>query len=747
MFRSLLFSGLFLISPLFAPGQEPVRLQFPNSDVREVLFLYEQLTGMHVLYDNNVQGTVSIVIAKEVMPEEAIALIETSLNLNGYSLVRGENNTVKVIGIGKNPRAANLPFYTQASQLPDANTVVNFLYRLEYLSATDAQEALQSFVFPQPYTLIQPLERIQAVVITESIPVIRSSIALLESIDTPPAEVVSRFFILKSADATKVVENLAKIFESDQDNRQATPVPGGRNPNQPNQAQPGQPGQSGQPGAPPQTAPTQTAQGTITISEDSIIVGKIKLTPDERSNRIHVVTRPENMPLVERLITEFDSNVAFAEPVSYKLNYVSAGEVLPVIVKSITEPGVEAEAPESSGGQSNTGGGGGGSTSGGGGGGGGSISFSEQLRAQEVDTKPVAAIVGNTKLIADQRSNAIIVLGTADVKEKVYKLIQEIDVRAPQVVISTIIGELSLNDDEDIGFDYFVNNTDLGRIGDVDFRGGGEADNTGGRIDLSNLNSFRSILEAVTAPSGLNAYIAVGDVMTAVVSALKQTGRFQITSNPTLFTSNNKKAIIASGEEIAVPSQTVSTIDVTQPVSSSSIQFKTVALQLEVLPLVNPNGEVTLEILQKVDNTAGTTNISGNEVPNIATRFLRTHVTVKSGDTIALGGLIIEEEEEDQSGIPYLMDIPYVGNLFQTNSVREERRELVILMRPTIIESNPEAREWTRKEKNKLITTESESFQEIEYGVAPIRRALEVTPKDLEAVPLQPVGGPVGKLR
>lgn len=746
MSRHLIAAFLFLLPWAFslpsASGQAATtRLQFPNTDVREVLFVYEQLTGSHVLYDNNVQGTISIVIAQPVTEEEAIALIESSLTLNGYSLVKGDGNTVKVIGIGKNPRAANVPFFTQVSQLPEGNTVVNFLYRLEYLPATDAQQALQSFVFPQPYTLIQPLERIQGIVITESVPVIRSCVALLESIDTPPAEVVSRFFVLKSADAVKVVENLAKIFESEDANQPGTPT--NRNTRQPNT--PNTPNNPA--AAQPQPA---ASSGTITISEDSIIVGKIKLTPDERSNRIHVVTRPENMPLVERLITEFDSNVAFAAPTKFKLNYVSAGEVLPVIVKAITEPGVEAEAPESTGGQSTTGGGGGGGgvTSGGGGtSGGGSISFSEQLRAQEVDTKPVAAIVGNTKLIADQRDNAIIVLGTADVKDKVSKLITEIDVRAPQVVIETIIGELSLNDDQEIGFDYFVNNTNLGTIGDVDINGGGVGNTTGGRFDLANITNLNSLLRAVAAPSGLNAYIAVGDIMAAIVTALKQTGRFQITSNPTLFTSNNKKAIIASGEEIAVPSQTVSTIDVTQPVSSSSIQFKTVALQLEVLPLVNPNGEVTLEILQKVDNTAGTTNISGNEIPNIATRFLRTSVTIKSGDTIALGGLIIAEEETDESGIPYLMDVPYLGNLFKTEGVREERRELVILMRPTIIESNHEAREFTRQEKRKLEIAQNPGFQEIEYGVKPVKRALKVTPRDLEQVPLVPVEGVVYEKR
>jgi len=725
---ALFLSLLLLLATTPAPpvyGQEVVRLLFPNKDVREILQLYQQWSGKNVLYDNNVQGTISIVINRDLGTDEALALIESALTLNGFALVQSSDNTVKVLGTGRNPRTTNLPFLTRVDELPDSNAVVNYLYRLNHLSATEAQIALKAFVFQQSYTVIEPLDRIRAVVITESAPVVRACLMLLASIDVPPAEVVSRFFDLKSAQATKVVEHLGTIFESTAD--RPTPAP--------NRSTPPTPG-NGEAEI-PESGPT-----SLTITEDSIIVGKIKLTADERSNRIHVVTRPENMPLVSRLIEEFDANIELAPPATRKLNYVSAGEVLPVIVRAISEPGVEVDVPEVARGRDTTGGGGGAAA--GGTGGTGSISFSEQLRATEVDTRPVAATVGNTRIIADPRANSIIVIGTRDMERKVFQIIDEIDVRAPQVVISTIIGELRLKDDTELGFDYLINNTDeVFRIGDTRIGGANLGRSSSAPLlnpaDLLDPGNFAN---AFANASGLTAYIAAGDVLTAIVRALQSTGRFTLTSNPTLFTSNNKKAIIASGEEIAVPSQTVSTIDVTQPISSSSIQFKTVALQLEVLPLVNPNGEVTLEILQKIDNTSGSTTISGNQIPNIATRFLRTTVTVKSGDTIALGGLIIAEDELSLDGIPLLMDIPYVGALFRTTRTVNERRELVILMRPTIIDSNTAALEYTRKNRNRLDVTQQPVFQEVEYGVAPIRRALEVTPRDLEAQPLRPVPSP-----
>src|SRR5947207_13208305 len=108
---------------------------------------------------------------------------------------------------------------------------------------------------------------------------------------------------------------------------------------------PGQPGVRGVkiPGGVPQPMPVEGGGGGI-LSEEAVIVGKIKITPDVRTNRIHVVTRPINMPFIRQLIHEFDANVEFAKPVTRYLQYVSAGDILPVLVQALTEPGTEQGA-------------------------------------------------------------------------------------------------------------------------------------------------------------------------------------------------------------------------------------------------------------------------------------------------------------------------------------------------------------------------------------------------------------------
>ena len=108
----------------------------------------------------------------------------------------------------------------------------------------------------------------------------------------------------------------------------------------------GQPGVRGVkvPGGVPQPMPVGDSGGGGILSEEAVIVGKIKITPDVRTNRIHVVTRPINMPFIRQLIHEFDANVEFAKPVTRYLQYVSAGDILPVLVQALTEPGTEQGA-------------------------------------------------------------------------------------------------------------------------------------------------------------------------------------------------------------------------------------------------------------------------------------------------------------------------------------------------------------------------------------------------------------------
>ena len=152
-----------------------------------------------------------------------------------------------------------------------------------------------------------------------------------------------------------------------------------------------------------------------------------------------------------------------------------------------------------------------------------------------------------------------------------------------------------------------------------------------------------------------------------------------------ILTSNNRAAIISSGESIAVPSSINSSYTTGNSlVSTANVDYIDVALKLSVLPLINSEGEVTLQISQEDNNTNGSTTISGNAIPNVTTRSINTTVSVANEATVVLGGLVSEQNQITDSGIPVLHKLPLVGPLFGSKKKTTKRTELVVLIRPTV---------------------------------------------------------------
>ncbi len=706
-----------------APASEGVSLQFPNMDVGQVLDYYERLTGRRLIRDNQVIGQLNIVINQPIPKDEAIKIIEINLLMNGFSLVpvdRTDGKLWKVIGTGKNPRNYGIPIYSDLDELPDNEQVVTFLKKLDYADPTELAQTLGQAIPASP-TLgqtITPLPKAGALLITENSVIIRGILRILREIDLPPAEVKSEFFSLQRADAKDVLEKLQDIIQPKGQTgaTTTTTTPGAiranLNPNRGATTPEGVPLPGGN------ATVEVTAPGTIEVnsgrvlSEDAVVVGKTILQADQRTNRIHIVTRPVNLKFFRKLIEQLDADTIFGEPVTRPLKFVSAADITEALKKAISDPGEKEGAGGGANGgrtgQGNRGNSGSGqnlqdnnrfgNNSGGlngSGSGGGTGGFSESLNAEERDVVPEAFTVGNTKIIADKRANAIIVIGNKDVQQKVFAFLDKIDVRSPQVTIHAVIGTLSLTDNESFGVDYILRN---GGNQGLRSSSGGTAGfvvtpdtltNPRGLNLSSLLNQSKITQIGAVGAGGLGGFFTAGNAMDVIVQALSSTGRFHVTSNPSVFTSNNKKAVISSGTEIAVPTNITSSavgVNANNGLSTnSSVQFKTVATQLEVLPLINADDEVQLEIVQKIDELSGESDtISGNAIPRIATRVLKTNVNTPNGATIVLGGLRIERKTVSKSGIPYLSKIPGLGSLFRSTRKSTSRDELVILLRPVV---------------------------------------------------------------
>jgi general secretion pathway protein D len=722
------------------------QLQFPNADIGVVLDWYERKSGRRLIRDNQVIGQVNIVVNEPIPREEALKIIEINLIMNGFSLIPVDEKLWKVIGTGKSPRNFGIPILSDVEELPEnTEQIVTFLTKLEYSDPVELSQTLaQAFPAGGPVQIGQaltPLPKAGALLITENSVIIRGILRIIREIDLPPAEVESVFFNLERADAKDVLEKLQDIIQpKTQTGTTTTPVPA--NVPRPGGAAAAAAARTGlavnAEGLPvPQPATVEvTGPNTIEVnsgrvlSEDAVVVGKTILQADQRTNRIHVVTRPINLKFFRKLIEELDAETIFGEPVVFPLKFVQAGDIIESLKRSISDPGAKEEGAGGTAGarpgQTNRGASGSNQNLfdnnrfgnnqggfGGLGGGGGTGGFSESLSAEERDIVPETFTVGNTRVIADKRANSIIVIGNKDIQRKVFAVLEKLDVRAPQVEIHTVIGTLALTNDEQFGVDYVLRkggdnglrsgtgNVGGTQAGDFVIRPGQLTNPTG--LNIGNLLNQSKITQIATAGmGGFSGFFTAANSLDVLVSALMSTSRFKVVATPHVFTSNNKKAVISSGEEVAVPTSIQSSPSgVNQSgnfVTNSSIQFKTIALQLEVLPLINADGEVSLEIVQKIDEQAGTTKIDNNDVPRIATRVLKTNVTVPNGGTLVLGGLRRERNDVTKSGIPYLSKIPGLGALFRSTHTMKTRDELVIMMRPQVT-TTPRA-EILQREKN-----------------------------------------------
>jgi general secretion pathway protein D len=706
------------------PGETPSPSEMTtfsavNNNITTILQDYQELTGKTVIEDSNLSANAVpiTIMAPNPMPrEQLVRLIEAALLLNNYAFVPGpSDNTVKVINLntGKNPRSEGIRLFTTPDSLPEGEQIVSYYMPLSYISATEALAVFQTHVLPRAYTAFVPVNSAQAVVITENTSVIKELIALKQLIDVPPASTSTEFVQLIRADAEKVTDTLNKLLEN-----QTKGAGGAQAPNTPGNVQ------------------VNYAMGGAGISGL-----QAQLVADARTNRILIVTRPQNMAQLRGLIQSFDQPNLAEKPLEYRLRYVSAGDLLPVLKDLLSEEpqqggqggtsGTEGRQQQPSQQRSNSvnlsgnssGGSGTGSSSYAGGysstnstGGSGSQGGQDLLQEPNEELGPQAIVVGKTRVISDAKDNKIIVIGPPESIQKVRMLLERLDQQPQQVYLSTVIGQLELDGETDFGVDWASTFKKLsgGNIGGASSNLN-TAGITGTGANGTGVIDPAQILSTAMIPglNGLALYGKIGDAVSVFVRAVDTRSHFTILARPAVYTANNKRAVISNGQQVPIPGTSLSNVPTTTgtvgttagSVASveSTVQYENVELRLEVIPLINSNNEVTLKIAQINDSLGANVNISGNEVPIINSQRLTTTVTIPSGATVVLGGLIQDKITKTDGGIPYVDNIPYLGRLFKYTTNIKNRTELLIFIQPTIVNNKAETYRASMKEEKRSV--------------------------------------------
>jgi general secretion pathway protein D len=180
----------------------------------------------------------------------------------------------------------------------------------------------------------------------------------------------------------------------------------------------------------------------------------------------------------------------------------------------------------------------------------------------------------------------------------------------------------------------------------------------------------------------------------AILDLLSHVSQTKVISTPRLLVLSNQTARLQVGDVVPIITQSATSTLTNNPLVLNNVTYKETGVVLEVTPRVNAGGYVTLDVNQSVSNVVPTTTSTINS-PTIQQRRLTSTISVKSGESILLGGLIQDTDNRDSSGIPVLNEIPGIGNLFGAHTNGSARTELILLMTPRVISSDAESRDLT----------------------------------------------------
>ena len=340
-------------------------------------------------------------------------------------------------------------------------------------------------------------------------------------------------------------------------------------------------------------------------------------------------------------------------------------------------------------------------------------------------TKDQIQLFGQTKIIPNESSSSLLIYATRADMLVIKGIIEKLDVPLAQVLVEAVIIDVTLGNTFNFGVSAAQNPSALSPGGNL--LGAGGINNGSGGSPFVNLvqtltankgsnglvNSISSVVSASggastngggsfanSLPGGASYFANIGPMWDVAVTAAETDSHASIIQRPRIQTSQAKPAQFFVGD--TVPYVT-SSYGGYSGYSGNSYSQLSVGVELDVTPFINPEGMVSMDIQQEIDDLNGYTAITGvGNVPNTIKRTLNASITVRDRDTVMLGGFIKSDKSVSKSGVPFLMDIPLIGNLFVSRSDSKDRQELIVLMRPTVLKTPELASKHTAIEEQRL---------------------------------------------
>ncbi|HEX4553690.1 MAG TPA: type II secretion system secretin GspD, partial [Xanthobacteraceae bacterium] len=676
-------------------GGEGYELNFENTPIGSVAkVVLGDILGTGFIVDPRVQGTISLSSGRPIPKSDLLFVLENALRLSGVVLVRDPTG-YRLVPLGDAVGGGNLDSAAARAEPGYGISVVP----LQNVSAATLIKLLDSFA-TKPGTVRADVAR-NMLLIQGSGAERRSAIETVLSFDVDwmRGQSVGIFPVQYSA-PEPIIAELEKILDS---------------------------------------------------GEGGLSQNVVKFQVVARQNAILVVSRkPEQLRQAGLWIKRLDATDTTRTGVHvYRVQYGEARQLARVLTDAfvggggsggLDTPGAQlgpgtggatttSTDRTSTGGQSGTGGTGGfgsgsssSSRSGGGGGIGGAGGFGGTQSTLGTATATASGGAGNqldvrvsalgggggqgqpvlegVRITADVSTNSLLVFASTDKYRIIEQTLRQLDQPQLQVAIDATVAEVTLNDNLSYGVQFFIQSQNLGMAPDR-----GSALN----VPASPPGAPPTIVNGVAgaflnrAFPGFNLLIGSEANPHMILDALHGVTTVKVLSNPSLVVINNQLATLTVGDEIPVSTGTGNVLNAATGTSNTiinSIDYRNTGIILRVVPRVSVNGSVRLDIEQEISQVASG---SGSTLtPTVSQRKVKSAVSVASGQTVLLAGLIQERSELDRAGIPVLDQIPKLGDIFSHQTRAITRTELIIFIRPQVIRDSVDAHFVAEELRTKL---------------------------------------------
>ncbi|MBV8465095.1 MAG: type II secretion system secretin GspD [Burkholderiales bacterium] len=682
-------------------ADDPVMLNFVNSDIEATVKAVGLITGKNFVIDPRVKGTVNVVSSSPVPRSEVYPILLSALRLQGFTVVETPG-AVKVV-VEADAKQNSSATVTRNKMNVSGDRIVTQIYPLHNESAAQLVPILRPLITPNNSIAAYP--NANMLVITDYADNIKRLDDIIASVDQP-LDADLQTIPLKHASAQEVATTIGKLMPE-------VSVPG-----------------SGP------TTPGPIAEG----------IRKTVVLADSRANTLLVRGENTNAVAQVRKIAEtLDRQSANSGNIHVVyLKNADATKLAATLKAILTGQEVQQSATTPLGGGTPSlaqgAGAGGAAPQGGGLGTTGGTSFTQ--------TAPNGGTGGGTvspgvAIQADPTTNALIVTAPDNIYNNILSVVEKLDARRAQVYIEAMVARIDVDKLGQFGVQWLVGGSS--NSSSV-FGLSAMAPNTGNNIGAIAENIAKKAYDQL--PAGLSLGVVNGSItggnapsLGAIANALESNGDGNVLSTPNILTLDNETATILVGQNLPFISGTQASTG-SNPNPFTTVDRKDVGITLKVKPQISEGGSVTLQIYQEVSNVDKTaTLLTGNAGLATDKSSIESKVLVDDGQTIVLGGLIQDDVEQTRDKVPLLGDIPLLGNLFRYESREHKRTNLMLFIRPVILRDAQNATTLTN-ERYRMLQESQRSFQSPNHLLLPNMPTVVLPDVDLRSK--QEAAAPIG---